>query len=841
MERFKKRTLALVLASVITVVGTCGAEHYKNSLMSLELNGSTDNSVNVILHTKISDNTPVIPKKTDANTYIIMLPETDGKNASSPKLTNNVESINIRTMPYTTNGNGYTKITIKTSSPSIKLNAEKTLFIATDSNLDKSDDSNYNYSYTTDEGTPQTTSDSTNTANKQKKREQQSSGTQFNPPAQQTPSTQQENATDNSGTPITEDNTLPDNTATATAATDENSTDDTLLWIFGVLTVITICIFIYIKGKNKMNEIVGESIDFSAKDEENNQKPTKRKQIKNTINALNKMYEKPIKMPTPKDTVVNKPEDENQETVSEENVIVDLDELFQANNKLNGEQKNTSEEESEEHDNLALDDFLSTFNFDEEDIAQKEIDANNYMQELYEKYILNGTFTFTQSDINKINDLLNSEISDETLNNISQYAVSNPIKPKKTSKYEVLEDLITNYTINQNLSFSKDDVDALNKLINVEIDTNFVKDLTTNPERTMQMQKEIESRQVSHKTHEILTLNVKDMLPDLSEALKQQGNKKIEYEVKPQVVYYNDSYEVSKLNVHEELPDLTLDFDNPEFNKYRPSDTVELVAKGYDVQTLNIEESLPDLKDAMNHPEKYNTPKPAAVADEDSLLKSITNVTFKPFYDGEETFDIINKFENDDDMFGTPAKEDSSENSIDAETGTEITDENDKQPMELLKLNKTVHHVSKENKKDSKTSELLQVIENQQKQRIQKVESKQKIETSAEKHKESDKIDQRIRTCSVEGETFDILNTAEINENTGCHLCKNDTGYAVICYIRRKLQVVKRYDKLNSQRIQARLNEKLENGITQYIIRIGTNKFIVNISDNSMEYIMDLC
>ena len=36
MKHFKKRTIALVLASVVTVVGAFGAENYKNSLMSLK-------------------------------------------------------------------------------------------------------------------------------------------------------------------------------------------------------------------------------------------------------------------------------------------------------------------------------------------------------------------------------------------------------------------------------------------------------------------------------------------------------------------------------------------------------------------------------------------------------------------------------------------------------------------------------------------------------------------------------------------------------------------------------------------------------------------------------------
>ena len=39
------------------------------------------------------------------------------------------------------------------------------------------------------------------------------------------------------------------------------------------------------------------------------------------------------------------------------------------------------------------------------------------------------------------------------------------------------------------------------------------------------------------------------MLPDLSEALKKQGGRKIESEAKPQVVYYSEGYDVSTLSL----------------------------------------------------------------------------------------------------------------------------------------------------------------------------------------------------------------------------------------------------------------------------------------------------
>ena len=52
MKQFKKRTIALVLASVITVVGAFGAENYKNSLMSLKFDSGSNGAVSVTLQTK---------------------------------------------------------------------------------------------------------------------------------------------------------------------------------------------------------------------------------------------------------------------------------------------------------------------------------------------------------------------------------------------------------------------------------------------------------------------------------------------------------------------------------------------------------------------------------------------------------------------------------------------------------------------------------------------------------------------------------------------------------------------------------------------------------------------
>ena len=54
MREFKKKTIALVLASVVTVAGAFGAERYKNSLMALDFECSPNGAVNMVVQTKNS-------------------------------------------------------------------------------------------------------------------------------------------------------------------------------------------------------------------------------------------------------------------------------------------------------------------------------------------------------------------------------------------------------------------------------------------------------------------------------------------------------------------------------------------------------------------------------------------------------------------------------------------------------------------------------------------------------------------------------------------------------------------------------------------------------------------
>ena len=132
MKQYKKRTVALVLASVVTVVGAFGAENYKNSLMSLKFDEGSDKSVKMTLLTKQRyDNNINIIKK-DAVTYVVTLPETDSQVNSDYELGDNVESVDIKTLPYTKSKTGGTRITVKLTE-NIPLFTKTSLYLPADS------------------------------------------------------------------------------------------------------------------------------------------------------------------------------------------------------------------------------------------------------------------------------------------------------------------------------------------------------------------------------------------------------------------------------------------------------------------------------------------------------------------------------------------------------------------------------------------------------------------------------------------------------------------------------------------------------------------------------------
>lgn len=883
MKQFKKRTIALVLASVVTVVGAFGADNYRNSLMSLKFESGSNGAVSMTVLTKRNYEQSITPVKKDATTYVIMLPETNSQMPSTPELAGDVESVNVRTMPYTSGSKGYTKITIKTA-PNAMLTASKALYIPEKKSEDESPTSlpiqpippREDYQSTS----PVIPSrDEVQTRNPAPIRS--ASGVNQTSPVDIKQSVRQFETT-----PAREESFANNAQKKTPEPVQENSNSfEVMLLIMGVLFVIVTSVFIYLKGKDKMAEVIGEQVDFSDDEsKKGKKKEPEKKKIRSTIRKLDKMYSKPTKMPveslqfTSPDPVSQtsiQPEIEPQPV--DDSLVVDLDELFQEKTKTAEPQEKETEE-----DNNALEDFLNGFSFmdEPEDVQKDENKAFN--EELYNKFISDENLKFSESDIEKIEKLLSIEISDDTMKNISQFAVTNPIENRPTSR-ERLENFVTSYTVNQDITFSKDDVNALYKLMNVELDNDFITDLRTNPNRIQEMREEIKKQKAKpHKASELLTLNVRDMLPDLSEALKRQGNKDIESEVKPQVVYYSEGYDVSTLSLKDELPDLSVEINNDAAYESRPSDEVELVDSSYEVAKMSVGDEIPDLDDVFNHPEKYEKQEDVVEVDEEALLRNITNVSFKPFYDGNEEEEIENDFDNEN----APTVSDMQDEFSQFGDNFEIVNDNeleleqanvtqtddfetlfddkyvdfDKKIEDVQELREEVKVPEIEPVKDTLLPKLEKKVTKTSKNRsdeanelIRRIEEKEAEKKLTKQKPEVEKVEPKteikqddinvceIKNLIIDNEIFEIVSKADFSDKLGCYLVKNSSGYQVIGFVGEKLLKIKHYEHLKGEKMQARVSEKLPNDVLRYIIRLGSHKFILNVSADNMEYVMDLC
>ena len=883
MKQFKKRTIALVLASVVTVVGAFGADNYRNSLMSLKFESGSNGAVSMTVLTKRNYEQSITPVKKDATTYVIMLPETNSQMPSTPELAGDVESVNVRTMPYTSGSKGYTKITIKTA-PNAMLTASKALYIPEKKSEDELPTSQPIQPIPPREDYQATSPvipsrDEVQTRNPAPIRS--ASGVNQTSPVDIKQSVQQFETT-----PAREESFAKNAQKKTPEPVQENSNSfEVMLLIMGVLFVIVTSVFIYLKGKDKMAEVIGEQVDFSDDEsKKGKKKEPEKKKIRSTIRKLDKMYSKPTKMPveslqfTSPDPVQQtsiQPEIEPQPV--DDSLVVDLDELFQEKTKTAEPQEKETEE-----DNNALEDFLNGFSFmDEAEDVQKDEDKA-FNEELYNKFISDENLKFSKSDIEKIEKLLSIEISDDTMKNISQFAVTNPIESRPTSR-ERLENFVTSYTVNQDITFSKDDVNALYKLMNVELDNDFITDLRTNPNRIQEMREEIKKQKAKpHKASELLTLNVRDMLPDLSEALKRQGNKDIESEVKPQVVYYSEGYDVSTLSLKDELPDLSVEINNDAAYESRPSDEVELVDSSYEVAKMSVGDEIPDLDDVFNHPEKYEKQEDVVEVDEEALLRNITNVSFKPFYDGNEEEEIENDFDNEN----TPTVSDmqdefsqfgdnfeivnDSELELEQANVTQTDDfetlfddkyvDFDKKIEDVQELREEVKVPEVEQVKDTLLPKLEKKVTKISKNRsdeanelIRRIEEKEAEKKLAKQKSEVEKVEPKteikqddinvceIKNLIIDNEIFEIVSKADFSDKLGCYLVKNSSGYQVIGFVGEKLLKIKHYEHLKGEKMQARVSEKLPNDVLRYIIRLGSHKFILNVSADNMEYVMDLC
>ena len=809
MERYKKRTIALCLASLLTVVGSFSAENYNNTLMELKINVGSGGFVNLIAFTKKPYDIPIKKSQIDENTYVLTLKDTNNA-APAPDIKEheNIESIKISTYPYTTESDGCTRIVVKTKGEPV-LSASPALFI-TDNNQFSSQEQ---YENDDSEETTEAEEENIDTAAEDDiQDDSQDDSTESSENSQQT-------------------YTPPEHSSGSSIGTSEYLT----VLLYGLILLLLIGL-IFIFSKNKMASVVGKQEEFDVNDK--NKKQSSTKKLKPPINKPEKTYSQ---KKTYADLSYSKTNEdtkndiqENTDEAQEVQNVVDLDVLFQETKKSTTE---TSVEQEESIDDLAdlLDSFITEFPVEETHEEEQE----SFDEELYNKIINNNNLKFSDEDINKINTLMQLELSSETIEDVKKY-ISSPVKKTRT-KDQMLADLVSTYSAKQNITFSHEDVMAIEKLMSVELGPDFTKDFTTNPARTKIVEKGIRERtgKNPHRTSKIITLSVKDMLPDLSKELEKQKGKSIKYEGKADIVYYSEGYEYTKLEVPE---DLSVILANQNENEYKPSYEAPIVESGYEVQTLTINDDLPDFFDVKANPDKYEHKKEKQTVDENALLKSIANVTFKPFY--EETDNMVNPF--DDFEIISPYENETKEEPIVFDADIDNFDTK-------IEINRSdwENKAKKEARNDENARQLLEIIEAQKAEReLKKLAVDDSVLPEKEKvqEKEPTVITDKNRTepenktqklFSYNGANAELIKSVKCTENSECKIIHTDNKYIVIGCINNKEIILKEYTDLKNSNMYIRLNDKSDK--TKYLVKIGLNKFLIQITNDNMEFVMDLC
>lgn len=925
MMDFKKRALILTLAATVSVTGSFAADNYKNCLMNMEFQPVSDNEIRLILNTKNNYDGSITPLRKDASTFIIMLPEMDNR-AFTPDLTKvqgAIESVEISKMPYANGSKGYTKILVKTAGV-INLNASTALYVpskedemrAIEEQKKQEELKAREEKRKQEELAAKKAAERAEAARQAKLREEQSKlYRERNYQSESKPVTVPVEAEPK---PVPEDDYNDSAAKTPELPVTNDAANQQYLLLLAIILVIMISTVIYIKSREKMANVLGENlkIDINDDEEEDTDKKSQKKrkhQISRSINRLDHVYKNSV-LPFNNTEYTASVSAPKQEAESEKEMnIVDLDALF----------KEKQSQETEE--TSALDEFLSGFSFDDGEESTESTESEKtlgYDEEEYEDIINNTDIKFSKEDIVCFNELLQSEISDDVIKNMENYNISNPIKHKNRQTDKILEKLVSSYMISQNITFTHDDIEILRKLITVEIDSDFVTDLRTNPELTKEMEKSIIAGSTKKKPSEILTLNVKDMLPNLSDALKKQGRKPIVSEVQPEVVYYSEGYDVDKLVLDFDLPDLSKEIKNKKAYMEKPSYSGDTVDQSYADSVQKLQTSgLPDLKDVVAHPKKYAEPKKKEfIPDEKSLLSNLMNVQFKPFDDGTRKFEIINDIEeenedtisistqdiqnefsrfknfelaseediepnyssSDYDDFENIYKQDFvdlDKNALGNISATDILSnevqneqiyeqENLDKELDIPKIKMdTFPHKKTISNKLKKTAEKFVLKDLDKKRplpkRIKDQENSEKLISILEKfryEKKNKKITTNIEQdnkkvvnktaniqpqplvkCILDGINYDVIASSAIDEHIGCHLVKSEKVYRVLAYKDSELSVLKEYVELKAEKLFVRLSETLDDGTPRYLVKVGSNKFIIDIIDGQVRYVMDLC
>lgn len=106
-------------------------------------------------------------------------------------------------------------------------------------------------------------------------------------------------------------------------------------------------------------------------------------------------------------------------------------------------------------------------------------------------------------------------------------------------------------------------------------------------------------------------------------------------------------------------------------------------------------------------------------------------------------------------------------------------------------------------------------------------------------NKETNVVDSSAVTSTITKKTPSLLNTAPLTKSKGLCLVQYGMKYSLIGYIGKKVFLIRQFDSIESSEIRPRLTETKENR-DKYIVRLGSYKAIVAVTDKDMKLLLEL-
>ena len=249
------------------------------------------------------------------------------------------------------------------------------------------------------------------------------------------------------------------------------------------------------------------------------------------------------------------------------------------------------------------------------------------------------------------------------------------------------------------------------------------------------------------------------------------------------------------------------------------------------------------MADVKANPQKYETPaEEKQKADETTLLKSLANVTFKPFY--EDVENELNQFDNFEVISSYSDYNQQEETPFFIDTEPVFNTE----PVLNIKPVFEQQKPTPKTKSDDNASKLLKLIEAQQAQRAIKKQNaeetaafRKELETASKQNKHAKTETKETPTQEkyiIDGKTHTILKTVKCTPNSECRILQYNDKFTVLGVLNGQEFVLKQYDSLNNATMYIRQDkaDKLK-----YLVKVGRHKFIIKITNDNMEFVMDLC